>query len=934
MDLGSLHLELGSAPVPVSRRLASILSALLLNLGARVSVERLLDATWGDRSASVGTLETHIWRLRRLLEPEGSRTRGFTVLVADNGGFRLQAEPAQVDSARFGQLGLEVVDLLATQQYERALDAADRALVLWRGEPYAALADCDWATAPIARLTELSMQLRERRIDTLLGLGRTEQALAEVVGLLGDHPFRERLWTQKMLALHRSGRSEEALRSFLQARALLLEQVGVEPGSELRRLQQQILSGDPALRPRARPTAKPARPVPLRLPRRITLIGREADRQKVGRSLRPGGLTTICGPAGCGKTRLAVEVAARAAKAYPDGVYFVDLSGANEQSDVIGLVAEALGVNPAATSVPSSLRAFAEDRRLLLVVDNCEQVIESVRTLCDLVVDDGLQFAVLATSREPLDLAEEFAYRLDPLPVGSAPRAGDSSLAPAVALFVRLARLHDPDLATLVQVWQICRAVDGLPLAVELAAALHPPFALSEIRDQVEVDPSQLSAIGHGQAQHHRTLLVAIDRSYQRLSTPDQRVHRALSVLAAPFSADLAGSVMDRLGHGDALRTSLARLTRRSMLMATQSDGGRTMFAQLAAVRAHAAAGLATLRERQATEQARDAWLDDLLDRRPALGRPEEADWHARLATDLPVVRTVLQHRLNGVPAPVGWRAVGGLTALWYLRGLVDEGLRWAELAAARSTEVAAALSNLDDVRAGLALASLAALRGDHRRAMTVYRTVLGRAAPETLRHPRTVDALLGLSSALALSDYGSMRVVLADAANGVAAIGQGDFDVKLAALEVMAGAPERPVDITREAAELSYEAALAQGNLMAAWWSCSSVNGCALRTRDARSGLLWSRRMLELLLRIGMTAPLPQVETYGIFLALSGRWPAAVEVFAARYREARRQNVDWPRQPLTMEMLAAAREQLSRSAFDEAWAVGPMKPISDLLID
>ena len=368
------------------------------------------------------------------------------------------------------------------------------------------------------------------------------------------------------------------------------------------------------------------------------------------------------------------------------------------------------------------------------------------------------------------------------------------------------------------------------------------------------------------------------------------------------------------------------------MLTATPSDGGNTRFAQLAAVRGHADARLVALGERPAAEQARDGWLDDLLERRPALGRPAEAEWHARVAAELPVVRTVLQHRLGAEPAPVGWRAVGQLTALWYWHGLVDEGPRWAELADARTTAVAGQLSNLDEVRAGLAVANLVVLRGDHGRAMAAYRGIYGRATPETLHHPRTVDSLLGLSSALALSDYHSMRVVLADAESGVAAIGQDDFNVKLAALQVMVDAAERPLDETRAAAEQSYAAALAHGNLMAAWWSCSSVNSCALRTRDAKTGLLWSRRMVELLLRIGMTAPL-QLETYGIFLALSGHWSAAVEVFAARYRETRRQNVAWPRQPLTTAMLAMSRDRLSRSAFDQAWAVGPMRPISDLLV-
>lgn len=234
-DLGPLQVEVDGRLVAVPGRRGSALAALLVHVNRRVSVDLLLDAVWADNTTarSASTLETLIWRLRQLLEPRRRRGEPATVILNDSGGYRLLASGKQADSIRFDQLALDVLDMLSTQQFSRAIHSADEALSLWRAPPFDLLVDRSWAVGPIARLVEVCAQVQERRIGALLGIGRHEQAVVDLELLLSEHPLRERLWAQRMLALHRCGRTDEALRAFHAARALLLDEIGVEPGRQL-----------------------------------------------------------------------------------------------------------------------------------------------------------------------------------------------------------------------------------------------------------------------------------------------------------------------------------------------------------------------------------------------------------------------------------------------------------------------------------------------------------------------------------------------------------------------------------------------------------------------------------------------------------------------------------------------------------------------------
>jgi DNA-binding SARP family transcriptional activator len=242
-DLGPLQVEIdGHGTSPLRGAIPSrILTTLLVHANRRVEVGALMDAVWGLRvtASTPGTLESHVWRLRKVLEPQRSPGEQPTYLVNDSGGYRLIVNPDNADSLRFAQLGEQGDRLLASGDPERALRRYELALALWRGRPFDALADDEWVAAPAARLEELYGQVNEQRIEALLRAGGQYRAIGELEELTGRLPFRERLWRQLMVGLYQAGRIEEALSVYQRARQVLLDNMGLEPGPELRELQQR-----------------------------------------------------------------------------------------------------------------------------------------------------------------------------------------------------------------------------------------------------------------------------------------------------------------------------------------------------------------------------------------------------------------------------------------------------------------------------------------------------------------------------------------------------------------------------------------------------------------------------------------------------------------------------------------------------------------------
>ena len=944
-DLGPLEVEVdGSRVTARGARLNAVLATLLLHLNRRVSTDLLLDAVWGEAAteSSHSTLETHVWRLRRLLEPTRGRGQAASVLVNDAGGYRLLAQPEDVDSARFEQLGLEVLDLGTTQQPDRALQAADQALALWRGAPFEPIADRAWAAGPIARLNEIRAQLQERRIDAILGVDRPELAVGELEPLLAEQPYRERLWWLRMLALHRAGRSEDALATFRTARRTLIDEVGIDPGAELVQLHRQILDQDPSLRPQAsRPAATPTREVEIHLPRARPVVGRAAELEQVAAALVSSALVTVVGGAGSGKTLLASAAARTAALAYPDGVRFVDLSVVEPTADVAAEIVAAVKIAMPETSTPQSvLAAYATDRRVLLVLDNCEQVLDQVAEVAELLTEPGRQVRLLATSRESLGIDGETVINLGPLAVESEGAAGDDTrVGPAVALFLERARIDAASVsaADLAIVRRICGAVDGIPLAIELAAALTAAYALTEIVDQVERDPGQLSAIGRGQARHHQTLAAAIERSHRLLSAEERQLHRRVAVLPGAFGRGLAEAVA-----GPDLRAQvpglLAKLVHRSLLSVTHEDGGRARFAQLAPVRAHAYRSLRAAGEVELAEDLRDDWCLALAQSRPRLGRIEEAAWYAEIDDNLPTVRATLQRRLVARPDAVGTAINSQLNGFWFYRDQIEEGIRWAEPA-----QAVTGTGDLDHVlnQFSLGLLLLQQFRGDRGREIideglaTLATLDLSPTARSETERLHLGELLLAVSTGFS-GDRDAVKMhQLIDVFETIEGLGdRPDLAVGVDALRCLADTVGDPAGTDLQRVQDIFDRALSLGNLWAGWFSAASGATLGLVRQDPALGMVWSSRVVTLQARLGAKTALPQVETLGDFLALDGRSVEAVRIFSATHHQARRVGKPWPRNPLTSELLDRCRVALSTEQFERAWAVGPTLSRAQLTVD
>ncbi len=939
-DLGPLEVEIdGSLVAARGPRLNAVLAALLLHLNRRVSTDLLLDAVWGESvtASSQSTLETHIWRLRRLLEPGRERRQSATVLTNDSGGYRLLARTEEVDSARFEQLSVEVLDLSITQQPERALQAADQALALWRGSPFELIAERPWATGPVARLQEIRFQLRERRIDAILGVDRPDLAVGELEPLLADQPYRERLWWLRMLALHRAGRSQDALATFRVARRTLIDEVGIEPGADLVELHRQILDQDPALRPSApRPAPSTTRAVEVHLPRARPVVGRVRELSDVAAALTTHRLVTVVGGAGSGKTLLATAAARTRAASYPDGVWFVDLSTVEPESDVAAEIVAAVKIAVPETSTPMTvLAAYGLDRRMLLVLDNCEQILDQVADIVEVLIEPDQQLRLLTTSREPLGVAGEAVVNLGPLPLDAdlADRGGTVA-GPAVALFLQRSALDAATVSSADRavVRRICGAVDGIPLAIELAAALTTAYELTEIADQVERDPGQLSAIGRGQARHHQTLSAAIERSHRLLSEEEKLVHRRLAVLPGAFGRGLAEAVA-----GPELRGRvpglLAKLVHRSLLTVTHEDGGYAQFAQLAPVRAHAYRSLRSATETALAEDLRDAWSLQLARSRPRLGRSEEADWYAEIDANLPTVRATLQRRLVVGPDVVGSEISAQLNGFWFYRDRTEEGIRWAESAqsAPRASDLARVLNQLSY---GLLL--LQQLQGDRGREAiddalaTVAALDLGRTTENPVDRRHLAELLLAVATGFS-GDPAMMHRML-DVFETVQNLPElPALAVGCDAVRCLADAIADPGTADLGRIQDVFDRALALDNLWAGWFAAASGAFLGLVRRDPNLGMEWSIRVVSLQGRLGAKAALPQVETLGDFLALDGQLVEAVRIFSATHHQARRVGKPWPRNSQTSDLLERCRVGLSTEEFEDAWTIGPTLSRADL---
>jgi predicted ATPase/DNA-binding SARP family transcriptional activator len=940
--LGPLRVIAAGDAVELSAALErALLLRLLLDANQPVGVEPLIEDLWAGRlpRTATRTLRVYISRLRHAL---GEADR----ITTTAGGYVLSVGPGECDAERF--------EALAAAGQLRA------ALALWRGSALAEVADTEWARIEAARLEESRLAVLEDRLREDLGAGRHGSVIAELEALCSREPLRESLWGTLMLALYRSGRQADALGAYARLRSHLVEELGLEPRKELRLLQDRILAADPALdlqsppaKPGERPggpTATPPAPAPAPAPTPTTarrtpapdggtrqrgnvtaartgFVAGALDTATVAAALARGGPVTLVGPPGVGKTRLASELALSAQADYPAGVWLVELAAVGDGDLLAPRIADTLALGGESDALETLIDHFRQAPGLL-VLDNCEHLTDACAALVERLAENCPQLDLLCTSRERLGVDGETVATV---PLLSVPRAGatpeEIMASAACRLFIDRAvvaggrpDLEDPEVAAALA--EICRRLDGLPLALELAAARTSVLSAVDIAARLDDGLELLRSRRERLPKRQRTLRALLERSHSMLEEDDRRLLRRLTVLASGASLDAveqvcAGPDLPRGACVDALES----LVERSLIVADTAHG-RGRYRLLETIRLYA------------LERLREAGEEDAL-------RHRHADWCVGFATEaqrlwlegdqVTAARRLAREQDN-------WRA-----ALHWLIGSGD---------GARATQLAAPLGQwwyangrIGEGRATLeAVLALSAPPSRERATVLRFAGALARTVgdiPGARRHIADgiaiADAVGDRSALLQLQislgaitwlggDPTGAATILAQALDTAGVLGdrraQGNLSYNLAVL-------------ARNAGEL--DEALARIDTAATAWSDAADRRGVALARGLAASVQLRRDELEearglLAEALGMLAGtefveaiVEQLETTVTLNKREGRYAQAARLFG--YAEAARQAEQLIRPPFDQaeanQLLAALGEQLGRAQLETELAAG-----------
>ncbi|MCX5075703.1 winged helix-turn-helix domain-containing protein [Streptomyces sp. NBC_00513] len=712
-------------PVAVGgARLRALLTALALRPGRTVPVELLVAEVWdGDRPADApAALQALVARLRR--------TIGHAAVRSGEGGYRLAAAREDVDLYRFERLARAA----ATERDPAAAAALyDDALALWRGPALASLPD---PAGESARWEAVRADARRGRIAAALALGEAERILPELTALCAEHPLDEPLQALRIRALDAAGRPAEALAAYEGLRRDLADRLGADPGPELRALHAALLAppehphaprpphpgaAAPAPAPEARPGTAgrspatpaqgPATPAPppgqgtgpgtggnLRA-RLTTFVGREGDIRVIGADLARSRLVTLLGPGGAGKTRLSQEAAEAHAAAghpdgrWPDGVWLVELAPVDDPEDVAEAVLAALGARQTKLrgAAAEELRALTERgeddplarlvehcgrRDLLLLLDNCEHVIAAAAVLAERLLTHCPGVQILATSREPLGVPGESLRPVEPLPDPVALRLLADRGAAARPDF----RVEDDPAASA----EICRRLDGMPLAIELAAARLRLLTPRQIADRLDDRFRLLTSGSRTVLPRQQTLRAVVDWSWDLLDAPERAVLRRLSVFAG--GCDLAAAEAVCAGpDADAVVDALGSLVDKSLVVAAPGPDGDMRYRLLETVAEYAAERLAEVAEDRADTERRHLTHYRELARttEPLLRGHGQRAAAERLATEYENLRTALRRAVAAKDVGEVLCLLHSLVWYWHMHDLRVESRHWSDAAVA-----------------------------------------------------------------------------------------------------------------------------------------------------------------------------------------------------------------------------------------------------------
>jgi predicted ATPase/DNA-binding SARP family transcriptional activator len=670
--LGSVELRVDGRPVAIAGgKPRALLALLTLHAPEPVSADAAADALW-SANASLRTLQVTVSRLRRSMRTAAAALETLPT------GYRLALEHEAIDAHRFERLTREGARARAGGELRVARRLLDEALALWRGSPLSDVAFEAFAQGEIARLEELRLTAEEERIDVLLALGEHRLVAGDLEELAARHPDRERLVGQQMLALYRCGRQADALSAYRQAQRRLSDELGLEPSDELRRLESAILRHDGSLRLEVRhdepaATAMPAPPT--------ATVGRLRDLEALEALLASADtrLVTLTGPGGVGKTRLAIELARSLVGRFAAGDAFVALAEVADADAVPSAMARALAVARLEdeTLEQALVRTCGGPPRLL-VVDNFEQVASAAPVLADLHAACP-NLTMLVTSREPLHVRAEHVYRVEPLetpPQRASPTELEDS--PAGQLFLARARARgplalDPDAASAIA--DICRRLDGLPLALELAAASLGLLSPRQLGDRLGDDVHTLMRGPRDAPARQRTLEATIDWSVELLDDAERLAFTRFAVFPGGATLDAAEAVtqagldvLDGLVDRNLLRTVV---------------NGEPRLSMLVTVRASALGRLARASDRGDVAERHARWYLALAEAAEVgLTGVESGSWMRRVAAEMPNFRAAIEWGLEN-DHELGLRLATALGEYWTALASTD-GERLLEAALAR----------------------------------------------------------------------------------------------------------------------------------------------------------------------------------------------------------------------------------------------------------
>ena len=735
-DTGNV-VEVGGA------RLRALLILLALEPGRVVTTTRLVDALWEDQlpAGANNALQALVSRLRRAVP-------GIPVTPHPS-GYRLDLARDAVDAWRFERLAARGRDEL---RHDPAAGVATlrTALALWRGPALADVAEARFAREPTVRLDELRLAALADRIEGELRLGAGASLVPELEALVVADPLREPLVGLLMRALYAAGRRGAALVAYDQARTRLADQLGTDPSAELVELHTTLLRADEPSRPAAGSTNLRAG--------LTSFVGRDGDLAEVGRLLGTSRLATLTGPGGAGKTRLAVEAARAEVPTMPDGVWLVELAPVTDPGEVAQAALAALGLRDQAVmsnslSAPAAqgptepldrLVAALARKQALLVLDNCEHLVDAAAAVADRILGSCPRIRIVATSREPLGISGETLWPVEPLALPPAGiDAGTATRCASVRLFADRARAVRPDFAVtagnVAAVTRICRALDGMPLAIELAAARLRAMSAEEIAARLDDRFRLLTGGSRTALPRHQTLRAVVDWSWELLGAAERALLRRLSVFTGGATLEAAERVCSGgpVDPAEVLDLLTALVDKSLVVCRTGPDGSR--YGMLETIRAYGQERLVEAGERERVRAAHAGYFLELAEAAAEhLRGREQLVWFRRLAADHDNMHGAVRGAIAAGDAPVAVRLVGALGWYLWLRGHRAEG---AEL-----SEAVIAMPNLppdEELAVVCAMGALLAIDGSHDQARAL--SWFHQAAELTARIPEPDSALLRL---------------------------------------------------------------------------------------------------------------------------------------------------------------------------------------------